>query len=244
MADNLGRLASLRAAARAAADSARAESNRRFFKTGPGQYGEGDVFLGLSLPAVRRLTREYRDLAIDDLTALLHSPFHEERLLALIILVQQYKKGDAATRERIYRLYLDNTAWINNWDLVDVSAGYIVGPQLDGGPLDVLDRLAASGSVWERRIAMIATFHYTMKGDPAPALRIAESLLNDRHDLIQKATGWMLREAGKRCGRHHLTAFLDQHAATMPRTTLRYAIEHLPPEERAYYLGLRKARGW
>jgi 3-methyladenine DNA glycosylase AlkD len=128
---------------------------------------------------------------------------------------------------------------VNNWDLVDCSAGCIVGPYLQAQPKDVLDRLASSESVWERRIAMIATSHYIKQGDPEPALRIAAALLQDKHDLIHKAVGWMLREVGKRCGKEYLTAFLDQHAATMPRTALRYAIEHLADEDRQYYMALK-----
>lgn len=218
---------------------ARARTNARFFKTGPSQYGEGDRFAGLTLGQVHSLRRKYGELTLSDIDDLIHSPVHEERLLALDILVDQYKKGDRATQKAIYEEYLRNTACVNNWDLVDCSAGYIVGAYLQERPKDALDRLAASESVWERRIAMIATSHYIKQGDPQPALRIAEALLQDKHDLIHKAVGWMLREVGKRCGAEYLTAFLDRHAATMPRTALRYAIEHLAAEERQYYMALK-----
>jgi 3-methyladenine DNA glycosylase AlkD len=231
----------LRGEFQAAADPARAAQSKRYFKTGPGQYGEGDQFAGLTLPVLRGLARRYRDLSIEDAETLLHSRVHEERLLALMLLVQRYQKGDPAARDRIYRLYLANTACVNNWDLVDLSAEHIVGPQLEGESLAVLDRLAASASLWERRIAMLATAHYIKQGNPAPTLRIATALLHDRHDLIHKAVGWMLREVGKRCGDDYLTTFLAAHAATMPRTALRYAIEKLPREEQLYYLGLKKA---
>jgi len=217
----------------------RAERNARFFKTGPGQYGEGDQFAGLTLAQVHALRRKFRGLSLDCLAELLESPIHEERLLALDILVDQYARGDSTARQAIYDLYLGSTRWVNNWDLVDCSAAQIVGAHLQGKPRDVLDRLAASQSVWERRIAMIATFHYIRQGDPLPALGIAEVLLGDRHDLIHKAAGWMLREVGKRCTKEHLTSFLDKYAATMPRTMLRYAVEQLPREEQQHYMGLK-----
>jgi 3-methyladenine DNA glycosylase AlkD len=232
-------LSELRLDIAAVADAERAQSNSRFFKTGPGEYGEGDQFAGLTLAQVHALRRKYRALSLDVLTELLQSPIHEERLLALDILVDQYNKGDPGLRQAIYELYLHSTRWINNWDLVDCSAAYIIGAHLQSKPQDVLGRLAASESVWERRIAIIATFYFIRHGEPTPALRIAETLLQDRHDLIHKAAGWMLREVGKRCGKTHLTGFLDKYAATMPRTMLRYAIEQLPREEQQYYMGLK-----
>ena len=233
-------LADLRADLASMASPERARTNAWYFKTGPGQYGEGDQFAGLTSPQMRELARKYRDLSIDDALTLLHSPVHEERTLALMILVRHFQKGDDAIRERIYELYLENTAFVNNWDLVDVSAPYIVGPYLAGKPKDILFRLAASDLVWERRIAMLATSHYIKGGDCALALRIGEALLSDKHDLIHKAVGWMLRETGRRCGRDTLRAFLDKHAATMPRTALRYALEHFDAEERAHYMSLKK----
>jgi 3-methyladenine DNA glycosylase AlkD len=224
----------------ALADPGRARTNAWFLQMKPGGYGEGDQAIGLTSPQVRALARRYRELSIEDCETLLHSPLHEERALALVILVRHFEKGDAATRERIYDLYLANTAYVNNWDLVDGSAEYIVGPWLADKPKYVLFELARSSAVWERRIAMIATFAYIKKGDCTVALQVAEALLNDRHDLIHKAIGWMLRETGKKCGRETLTAFLDKHAATMPRTALRYALEHFGPEERRHYMSMKQ----
>ena len=235
-------LQALRDEVQTLASPERAKNNAWFFKTGPGQYGEGDRFAGLMLTQIRGLVRKYRDLSLEDAETLLHSPLHEERLLALLILVQRYRarKTDDTTRKRIYDLYLANTAYVNNWDLVDASAVHIVGPYLADKPKDVLFRLAASDLVWERRIAVLATFHYIKQRDCTLALQIAETLMSDKHDLIHKATGWMLREVEKRCGHETLTAFLDTHAATMPRTALRYALERFPPEERAHYMSLKQ----
>jgi len=235
-------LAALRAEVQALASPERAKTNAWFFKTGPGQYGEGDQFAGLNLIQIRSLVRKYRDLSIEDAETLLHSPLHEERLIALLILVQRFKakKTDDATRKASYDLYLANTAYVNNWDLVDASAEHIVGPYLAGKPKDVLFRLAASDLVWDRRIALLATLHDIKQGDPTLALQVAAALMADKHDLIHKATGWMLREVDKRCGHYHLTAFLDTHAATMPRTALRYALERFPAEERAHYMSLKQ----
>lgn len=209
---------------------------QRYFKTGPGEYGEGDRFLGIRVPAIRRLAREYRSLPLGDAVELLRSPWHEERLLALLILVEQYRRGDPSDRETIYQTYLANTRFINNWDLVDTSAEHIVGAHLDPADLTVLERLAHSDSVWERRIAILSTLHMTRGGALEPALSLAALLLHDRHDLIHKAVGWMLREVGKR-DRARLEGFLREHSRIMPRTMLRYALEHFPPTLRAEYMG-------
>jgi 3-methyladenine DNA glycosylase AlkD len=226
----------------ALADPARAAVLQRFFQTGPGQYGEADRFLGLRVPAVRRLARSYRDLGHPALLELLRSPWHEERLLALLILVEQYRRAGAARRAVIYRSYLANTQRINNWDLVDVSAEHIVGAHLDAANLAVLERLAASDLVWDRRIAVIATFRWTKEGNFGPTLHLARLLVGDTHDLIHKAVGWMLREVGKR-HRPSEEAFLREHCRTMPRTMLRYALEHFPEVERQRYLrGEARAR--
>jgi 3-methyladenine DNA glycosylase AlkD len=207
-----------------------------FFKTGPGEYGEGDRFLGIRVPVLRGLVREFQDLPLADVIELLHSEFHEERLLALLLMVRQYGRGDAAAREAIFRAYLENTQLINNWDLVDLSAEHVVGPHLPT-PADraLLDRLARSEMLWERRIAILATFHYIKKKDFADALRISEILLGDRHDLIHKAVGWMLREVGKR-DLEAEEGFLRAHYRRMPRTMLRYAIEKFPEPKRLQYL--------
>ena len=191
---------------------------RRFFKTGPGDYGEGDEFLGLKVPQVRALVRSCDELSEREVLGLLHSAIHEERLLALLCLVRRFDRGDEETRERVFDLYLKNTRWINNWDLVDSSAHQIVGEWLVDKDRRLLARLAKSQVMWERRIAMVACFAFIRRGESADACAIAEKLLADEHDLMHKAVGWMLREVGKRAGIDTLRAFLRQHGATMPRT--------------------------
>ena len=228
-------LGALRRDLRAEADADDAVHLQRFFKTGPGQYGEGDRFLGVRVPVLRRLARGYRTLTADDALTLLQSKWHEERLLGLLLLVAMYQRGQGADKQVVYDAYLAHTRHINNWDLVDASAEHIVGPHVIPDRLDVLERLARSPDLWERRIAMLATFHGIKQGQFAPALRIATLLLNDRHDLIHKAVGWMLREIGKR-DRALEQAFLREHHGAMPRTALRYAIEHFPERERRRYL--------
>jgi 3-methyladenine DNA glycosylase AlkD len=206
-----------------------------FFKTGPGQYGEGDVFAGLKVPALRQLAKEYRTLPLAEVECLLHSKIHEERLLSLIILVSQAAKADDATRKAIYELYLANTKWINNWDLVDLSAPQVVGVYLERRNRKKLYQLAKSKSLWERRISIVSTFHFIRQKDFGDTLSIAETLLDDREDLIHKASGWMLREVGKR-DLPILEGFLDQHFRDMPRTMLRYSIERFPEVKRLGYL--------
>lgn len=213
----------------------RGDHSQRFFKTGPGQYGEGDKFLGLTVPQMRGLVREYRDL--DDASALklLASSWHEERLIALLLLVQGYERGDEARRNRIHRAYLANTRQINNWDLVDASAGQIVGAHLDSKDVALLKRLARSKSLWERRIAIVSTFYFIRRDEFRPTLVVAGLLLGDAQDLIHKAVGWMLREVGKR-DRAVLDRFLRKRYRRMPRTMLRYAIERHPERIRKQYL--------
>jgi 3-methyladenine DNA glycosylase AlkD len=218
------------------ADPEKAKNLQRFFKTGPGQYGEGDVFVGITVPVIRKLLRKYRDIPLGETVKLLQSPLHEERLLALFILVEKCRRGDDATRKRIYTLYLKNTRFINNWDLVDLSAEHIVGAYLDGTDRAPLYRLARSKNLWERRIAILATFYDSKRGIPDHTLALADVLLSDRHDLIHKAVGWMLREVGKRCSPDTLREFLRTRYRNMPRTMLRYAIERFPAEERAAYI--------
>jgi 3-methyladenine DNA glycosylase AlkD len=207
----------------------------RFFKTGPGQYGEGDQFIGIKVPTTRKVAKEFKNLPLIEVECLLHSDIHEERLLALVILVGQFEKGDNATRKRIYDLYLANTRHINNWDLVDLSAPQIVGGHLETRSRKPLDRLAKSVSLWERRISILATGWFIWRDDFADTLRIAENLLGDKEDLIHKAVGWMLREVGKR-DVAVLEEFLVQHSRTMPRTMLRYAIERFPEEKRRKHM--------
>jgi 3-methyladenine DNA glycosylase AlkD len=206
-----------------------------FFKTGPGEYGDGDLFIGVRVPVVRKVAREFKSLPLAEVANLLHSKIHEERLAALVVLVLQTEKGDAETRKRVYDLYLANTKHINNWDLVDLSAPQLVGAYLNDKSRRPLYRLAKSSWLWDRRIAVLATFHFIRHGDFDDTLRIAELLLADRHDLIHKAVGWMLREVGKR-DQAVLERFLKEHCCTMPRTMLRYAIERFPEKTRRAYL--------
>jgi 3-methyladenine DNA glycosylase AlkD len=218
------------------ANPKKAQILQRFFKTGPGQYGEGDKFLGVTVPKIRLVAQEYKDLGLDEISESIRSPYHEERLCALIILTLQFKISDEKKRKKIFDFYLKNTEYINNWDLVDLTADRIVGAFLDDKDKSVLFRMANSNNLWERRITMLSTFHYIKNGQTEDATRIAEILLHDKHDLIHKAVGWMLREIGKRCSEKVLYNFLDKHSQEMPRTMLRYAIERLPEWKRRYYL--------
>jgi len=213
----------------------RASHSLRFFKTGPGQYGEGDKFLGLTVPEMRKISRKYRELGDEAALQLLESEWHEERLVALLMLVDGYERGDDRRRMSIHRAYLSNAKWINNWDLVDLSAAQIVGRQLDGTDISLLEKLARSKNIWERRIAIVSTFAFLRRGEIEPTLTIADRLLSDTHDLIHKAVGWLLREAGKR-DRAALDRFLQKHYDKIPRTALRYAIERHPPNVRKKYL--------
>lgn len=231
-------LPTLRAALRAAARPAAAPVLHRFFKTGPGEYAAGDRFLGVRVPDTRRLVRESDPLTENDLLSLLRSPLHEERLLALLILVRRYERRPAA-RPELVALYLREIEHVNNWDLVDSSAPYLLGPWLLDRDRSLLPRLAASPSLWERRIAILATLAFIRAGQFADTLALATQLRDDPHDLLHKAVGWMLREVGQRHPAA-LRAFLDSHAAAMPRTTLRYAIEKFPAPERAAWLARRK----
>ena len=206
-----------------------------FFKTGKGQYGEGDIFIGVRVPDQRRIAKKYRNISLTDVLELLRSEIHEHRLTALFILTEQFNKGDEETRQRIVDLYLSNTAYVNNWDLVDSSAHKILGAWLVDKPRGVLYDLARSESLWERRISIISTFAFIHRGDLGDALALAEALVDDGHDLIHKASGWVLREIGKK-DQSVLEAFLLEHSETMPRTMLRYAIERLPEERRRFYM--------
>jgi len=207
----------------------------RFFKTGKGEYGEGDIFLGVTVPKMRRVAKKYKELSIDKIQSLLRSPIHEERLTALLILVENFRKADEPKKTEIFNLYLKNTKYINNWDLVDLSASRIVGEYLKDKPVDILYTLAKSKSLWERRIAIISTFQFIWEGRFAETLKISKILLTDRHDLIHKAVGWMLREVGKRSFKTE-EGFLKKHYKKMPRTMLRYSIEKFPEKLRLRYL--------
>jgi len=213
-----------------------AAQSLRFFKTGPGEYGEGDRFLGIRVPVIRKCVREYRRIELHDALELLRSPFHEARLLALLILVDKYSRaGTPAGQRAIYRAYLDHTAWINNWDLVDSSAEHIAGAYLFTRDRKPIYRLLRSRSLWERRIAVLATFHFIKREEYDDTLAVAGLLLDDPEDLIHKAVGWMLREVGNR-NRSAEERFLRKHYRKMPRTMLRYAIEKLPEKARLAYL--------
>jgi 3-methyladenine DNA glycosylase AlkD len=225
----------LRARLQKLASPSDAKFLQRYFKSAPGEYGAGDRFIGIRVPVLRKLAQEFRLLPTREVTALLHSPIHEERLLALLILVDAYQRADEPGRTKVYELYLTHLGRINNWDLVDLSAPHIVGRHLAERPRNILFRLARSRTLWHRRVAMLATLHFIRANDFKDALHLAERLRNDEHDLIHKAVGWMLREIGKR-DVAVLRRFLDQHAAHMPRTMLRYAIEQLPERERQRYL--------
>ena len=208
---------------------------QRFFKTGPGEYGERDVFIGVGVPELRRLVKEYQDITLNTVIQLLKSLIHEERMLALLMLIEKYSKGNDTVKKRIYTLYLKHTEFINSWDLVDVSAHHIVGNFLLHKSKEPIYRLAKSINLWERRIAILSTFHFIKQGNYSETLKISKILLTDEEDLIHKAVGWVLREVGKR----HISiqeVFLKKHYKRMPRTMLRYAIEKFPESKRQKYL--------
>ncbi|PLX46662.1 MAG: DNA alkylation repair protein [Desulfobacteraceae bacterium] len=217
------------------ANREKAEVLQRFFKTGPGEYGEGDVFIGVKVPDLRKVEKDFQDISTEDVIVLLESAIHEERLLALLILVRKYVKGNQTAQKRIFRLYLKKTKFINSWDLVDGSAHHIVGDYLMDKNKAPLYRLAKSEDLWERRIAIVATLYFIKHGKYEETLKIAKTLLTDKEDLIHKAVGWMLREIGKRDMTFE-EMFLKQHYKEMPRTMLRYAIEKFPEPKRQKYL--------
>lgn len=238
----MDKLAALTQELKKAADPRQALILQRFFKTGPGQYGAGDRFLGLKVPRQRQIALRYASLDLESVQSLLNSPWHEFRLVGLLILTEQYQTAPTLKdKEKLVNFYLKNTQRINNWDLVDLSVYKILGDYLWRVPAKkkILDRLAASSNLWERRLAMVATFAFIQQGSAQETLALAKKLLSDEHDLIQKAVGWMLREMGKRVSEKKLTDFLDQYGARMPRTALRYAIERLSPEQRSVYLQKR-----
>jgi len=216
-------------------DPLRVPALQRFFKTGPGEYAEGDIFYGLSVPLIRKLAKKYGALSLPEIREIIRSPVHEERLAAVIILVTQFTRAEESGKRKILDFYLKHSRWINNWDLVDASAEHVIGPFLEKEEL-LLKKLAKSSNLWERRMAVLATFHHIKKGNPGYTLEIAEILLNDEHDLIHKAVGWMLREVGKRCSQAVEENFLKRYYLNMPRTMLRYAIERFSPGKRKFYL--------
>lgn len=219
-----------------------AEFLQRFFKAGPGEYGEGDVFVGVRVPNNRLVCRQFKDMPLGELEKMLESPVHEVRLGAVMIMADQAKraKKDLSQREALFNLYLRRTDRINNWDIVDASCAYVVGGHLFDRPRDQLYYLAHSQNIWERRIAIVSTWYFIRQGQLDDTFAIAGFLLKDKQDLIHKAVGWMLREAGKKDAAK-LRRFLNLYAAAMPRTALRYAIEHFSPEERQHYMAMKKA---
>ncbi len=211
---------------------------QKFFKTGKGQYGEGDQFIGVRVPMTRKVCKQFKDLPLPEVQKLFDSPIHEHRLAAVILLASSYPRAGKEGQKKIYDLYLANV-WkgrINNWDLVDVSAGYVIGMHEYGTDRKILFQLARSEDLWHKRVSIMSAFYFIMKGDASTTLQLAEILLHDPHDLVQKAVGWQLREVGKRINRQLLLDFLDEHAATMPRTTLRYAIERLDAATKKHYM--------
>jgi 3-methyladenine DNA glycosylase AlkD len=213
---------------------------KSFFKTGVGQYAAHDQFLGVNVPTLRKVAKEFSTLSLQDIQGLLASPINEERLLGLLILVNQYQKADLPLKQSIYQFYLEHLHHVNNWNLVDSSAHLILGAHLfeTNADKELLTVLAKSTTMWERRISVVATWYFIRNKELNWTFQLAEMLLQDNHDLIHKAVGWMLREAGK-ANEAQLIMFLDQHAATMPRTMLRYAIERLAPPKRKFYLDRR-----
>lgn len=211
---------------------------QRFFKTGKGQYGEGDQFIGVRMPATRAVCKMFKDLPLAEVQKLLDSPVHEHRMAGLILLADRYPKASAEEQEKIFDLYLKNLrkGRVNNWDLIDVTVERVIGAHEYGGDGKLLYELAKSDDIWQKRAGIMSAAAFMKKGDPSITLELAEMLLHDPHDLIQKAVGWQLREVGKRVDRQLLLNFLDKHAATMPRTALRYAIEHLDASQKQHYM--------
>ncbi|MEA1937373.1 MAG: DNA alkylation repair protein [Patescibacteria group bacterium] len=215
--------------------SRQAKILQRFFKTGRGEYGEGDIFLGVKVPEQRKVASKFQKLAFKDLEKLLNSKIHEHRMTALFILIRQYEKADEQGKKKIFDFYLKNTKNVNNWDLVDLSAPKIVGDLLLNKPKNILYKLARSNNLWERRIAIISTFAFIRNNEFNDTLKISKTLLSDKHDLIHKATGWMLREVGKRNQKTE-EEFLKKYHLKMPRVMLRYAIEKFEEKKRRFYL--------
>lgn len=228
--------AAARTALKGLASPAKAQGAMRFFKTGKGQYGEGDVFIGVTAPELRSLSKAFQELSDPHITALLRSRIHEERALALAIWARQVQQADPKRQLQIAQQYQKHFAFVNNWDLVDMSAPYLLAGVTRAVLISRMRRWAKSEHLWTRRIAMVGTLMFICQGDARPALQIARLLMRDEHDLIHKATGWMLREVGKHCGEHTLTGFLHKYAHQLPRTALRYAIERLTPAQRRRYM--------
>ena len=217
-------------------DPEKAKLYRKFFKTGKGEYGEGDIFFGITVPKIRQVAKKYNDLSVEEIKKLMTNKVHEIRLCGLLILIAYSKKHP----KEAFDLYLSHTKYINNWDLVDVSAGHIIGKYLYNKQKSILFTLARSESIWEKRIALISTFYFIRQGQPDLLFDLTEILINDKHDLIHKAAGWMLREVGKNCSQELEEKFIKKHVGHMPRTMLRYAIEKFSLEKRLYYLSQKR----
>ncbi|XOU94850.1 MAG: DNA alkylation repair protein [Candidatus Kerfeldbacteria bacterium] len=213
----------------------RALHSQRFFKTGRGEYGEGDIFLGIIMPVQRELTLKYLDLSLVDIQKLINSKIHEHRMVGLLIVTYRFKKANDKEKESLFKFYIKNSKKINNWDLVDVTCHKVVGVYLFDKKRDLLFRWARSNNLWEKRLSIISTAFFISRNDLDDTYKISKILLKDDHDLIHKAVGWMLREAGKR-DKQRLVRYLDQYANKMPRTMLRYSIEKFTPKERKYFM--------
>ncbi|MDP2683757.1 MAG: DNA alkylation repair protein [bacterium] len=213
----------------------RAAHSQRFFKTGPGEYGEGDVFLGIQMPVQRIIAQKFIELNLKDVQKLIDSKIHEHRMTGLLIITYKYKKADKAEKGKLFKFYIKNSKKINNWDLVDVTCHIVVGDYLRDKPRDLLYRWSKSSNLWEKRLSIISTYAFIRHNDLNDMYKISNTLLNDNHNLIHKAVGWMLREAGKR-DKQRLVKYLESNAHKMPRTMLRYAIEKFTESERKYYL--------
>lgn len=218
------------------ADENRAQKSTRFFKTNKGDYAQNDIWIGVPVPLIRKIAKQYKNISFDILNKLISSKIHEERLLALFIIIYQYKQSDESQKKNIAKYYLKNIKYINNWDLVDSSAYHILGEYLLNKDKKILMEFAHSKNMWERRISIVSTFAFIKNGDHKVTHQISEILLNDKEDLIHKSVGWMLREAGKRVSEKSLFEFLDKNKGNMPRTMLRYAIEKIPNNKRVFYL--------
>lgn len=229
------KLTEVRSVIKKSGNASHAKTLQRFFKTGKGEYGEGDVFVGIKVPVLRKIAKEFQDLSFDELGQLIKSNIHEERLVSLFILVNKYKRAEEKLKERIYTFYLKNLNYVNNWDLIDLSAPKIVGEHLLNRDKNILIRYANSSSLWERRVAILSTHTFIKNSYIETTIQLSDILLNDKHDLIHKAVGWMLREAGQ-CDIKTLESYLKKNYKKMPRTMLRYAIEKFPESKRKRYL--------
>ncbi len=234
-------IAELRKEMEECSNEEKAKLYQRFFKTGPGQYGEGDVFMGLTMPETRAISSKYTEMPIEEVQELLNSEIHEHRMSALLIVIQKYRKANKEEKRKLYEFYLKNMSRINNWDLIDVTASHVVGDFLFNNKeeKEMLYKLAKSNDLWEKRISVISTFRFIKENEFEDSINISEILLNDKHDLIHKAVGWMLREIGKK-DQEIEEEFLRKYHKTMPRTMLRYSLEKFTKDKKDFYMGRTK----